>query len=185
MATQFRAERYRGYLRVLARVHLARAGPVRNKLEASDLVQDVLLQAHVAKGQFNGASAEEFAAWLQRILANKLVDAQRRFGRKKRDAALEGSLRETIGDSASRISTLPIADQTSPSQYVAKHERDLRLTNALDTLPEEQRTAVELRYLAGWSLPEIAKSMNRTKPSVAGLLRRGLQALRDELQALE
>ncbi len=41
MATEFRAEDYRSYLAVLARVHLARAGPVRNKVEASDLVDEI------------------------------------------------------------------------------------------------------------------------------------------------
>ena len=37
---------YRSYLMGLARVLLASAGPVRNKLDASDLVQDVMLRAH-------------------------------------------------------------------------------------------------------------------------------------------
>lgn len=181
---EFRAEDYRSYLAVLARVHLAKAGPVRNKLDSSDLVQDVLLQAHVARTQFRGTSAGEFAGWLRRILTNTLLDAERRYGRKKRDAALEESWRDAIEDSASRMLTLPARDQTSPSGYVAKRERELLLAAALETLPEEQRTAVELRYIGDWSLVEIAALMNRTKPSVAGLLRRGLQDLRARLKPL-
>ena len=179
MTPELRAERYRSYLIVLARVHLARAGPVRDKLDASDLVQDVLLQAHVARPQFRGGSAEEFTAWLRQILANKLIDAQRRYGRKKRDAALERSCRETVEGSASRmLMLLPAREQTSPSEYVARRERGLILAAALESLPEDQRTAVELRYLGDSSLAEVAAYMNRTKPSVAGLLRRGLRDLR-------
>lgn len=180
----FRAEHYRNYLITLARVRLAAAGPVRHKIDVSDLVQEALLQAHIARWQFKGKSAEEFAAWLRRILANKLFDAERRYGRKKRNAVLETSYRETIDESASRIRRLPVADKTSPSQYVARHERDLLLADALETLPIDQRTAVELRYLGDCSLDDIARLMNRTKPSVAGLLRRGLQALRERLAAL-
>lgn len=180
----FRVEQYRGYLIALARVRLAAAGPVRYKIDVSDLVQETLLQAHIAQWQFKGTTAEEFAAWLRRILANKLFDAERRFARKKRNAALEASYRESIDGSASRIQRLPVINQTSPSQHVARHERDLLLANALETLPEDQRTAVELRYLGDCSLDEISELMNRTKTSVAGLLRRGLQSLRERLSVL-
>jgi RNA polymerase sigma-70 factor (ECF subfamily) len=180
----FRAEDYRSYLGVLARVHLAKAGFVRNKLDSSDLVQDILLQAHVARTQFRGASAGEFAAWLRRILTNTLLDAERRYGRQKRNAALEESCRDPIEGSASRMLELPAREQTSPSGYVARRERELFLAAALDALPEDQRTAVELRYIGECSLAEIAVFMNRTKPSVAGLIRRGLQDLRVRLKPL-
>ena len=46
-------------------------------------------------------------------------------------------------------------------------------------LPEDQRVAVELRYLKGLSVPEIADQMGRTTVSVTGLLYRGTKALRE------
>jgi len=184
-SARFRIEDYRGYLVVLARVQLARAGILRRKLDASDLVQDVLLQAHVARSQFRGTSPGEFAAWLRRILTNALIDAQRRHGRQKRDVVLEESCHDAVEGSASRMLELPAQDQTTPSAYVARKERMLLLAEALDTLPEEQRTAVELRYIGDCTLEEIAAFMDRTKPSVAGLLRRGLQDLRARLTALD
>lgn len=179
--TTFRVEDYRSYLAVLARVHLAKAGIVRRRLDASDLVQDVLLQAHTARSQFRGTSPGEYAAWLRRILTNALVDAQRRHGRQKRDAALEVSCHAAIEESASNMNALPARDQTTPSGYVAKRERALKLAAALNELPEDQRTAVELRYIGECSLEEIGAFMDRTTPSVAGLLRRGLQDLREGL----
>lgn len=181
----FRSEDYRNYLTTLARIQLARAGPVRNKLDCADLVQEVLLQAHVAHAQFRGTTAEEYGAWLRQILANKLADAQRHHGRNKRNAALEATYRETLDSSASRMHTLPVAQQTSPSSHVAKQEWGLCLADALQTLPEDQRMAVELHYMGEYSLAEIAEQMGRTKPSVAGLLRRGLKSLREELASID
>jgi RNA polymerase sigma-70 factor (ECF subfamily) len=176
---EFQSADYRSYLRVLARVHLARAGMLRGRVDASDIVQDVLLQAHVAQAQFRGATGAEFAAWLRRILANTLIDAQRRHGRQKRDAALE-ACHQTIEGMSSRLSELPARDR-SPSQHLADRERALELAAALDSLPDDRRTAVELRYLGECSLEEIAAMMDRSKPSVAGLLRRGLEDLRGKL----
>lgn len=177
-------ERYRNYLVSLARIQLARAGPVRNKLEHSDLVQEVLIQAHTAREQFRGTTDEEYAAWLRQILANKLADAQRYFGRGKRDAALEATFRESLDGSAASMLVLPIKRPSTPTYNVVKQEQALRLADALQTLPEDQRTAVEMRYVGEYSLIEIAKHMQRTKASVAGLLRRGLQALREELASM-
>ena len=173
-------DRYRSYLIILARIQLAVAGPVRKKLDASDLVQDVLLKAYEAREQFNGTTAAEYAAWLRQILKNELADAQRRHGRKKRDAGKE----VRIDDSSTRLDQLA-ADQTSPSQHVAKLERTLRLAEALTALPEDQRTAVELRYIAELSQADVGVMIGRTGPGVAGLLRRGLSNLRKSLAPLE
>ena len=183
IAAGFRLEGYRNYLIALARVKLVTAGPVRNKIDASDLVQDVVVKAHEARRQFNGTTAEEYAAWLRRILANKLADAQRRYGRQKRDAALEKTIRVGIDESASRIDRIA-ADQTSPSQHVARQETALLLAEALTALPEDQRTAVELRHIEDLPLADIAALMSRTQPAVAGLLRRGLGNLRQRLAPL-
>lgn len=176
---------YRSYLIGLARVLLASAGPVRNKVDASDLVQDVMLRAHEREKQFKGKTPEEFMGWLRQILKNELIDKERHFLRKKRDAALEEVYQETIDKSDDRMIRMPVLKQASPSQYLAKHERQLLLAKALETLPEDQRTAVEFRHLGDWSQEQIAEFLNRTKPSVAGLLRRGLKALRQELKLLE
>ena len=179
----FRSEDYVNYLTTLARVQLAGAGLVRKKFDCADLVQEVLLQAEVSRAQFRGTTPEEFCAWLRQILANKFLDVARHYRRAKRDAALEVSYREVIEGSASRLVMLSMASQTSPSSYVDRHERGLRLADALATLPEDQRTALELHYLREHSLAEVASGMERTKPSVAGLLRRGLKALRERLEA--
>ena len=94
------------------------------------------------------------------------------------------SCSETIDSVAFRMNVIPAADQTSPSEFAARGERALLLATALAALPDDQRTAVELRYLGECTLEEIAQMMNRSKPSAAGLLRRGLEELRLKLVSL-
>jgi RNA polymerase sigma-70 factor (ECF subfamily) len=57
----------------------------------------------------------------------------------------------------------------------------VRLADSLARLPGDQRRAVELRHLQGLSLIEVGRTMNRTVAAVAGLLQRGLRALRNDL----
>ena len=175
------SESYRNYLMSLARIQLARAGPVQKKIECADLVQDVLLQAHAARAQFKGTTPEEYAAWLRQILANRLADVQKHFGRGKRDAALEATFRDSLDASAVGMASLAMGRLPTPTSNLAHQQRALALADALQELPEDQRTAVELRYLAEYSLAELAEHLQRSGPSVAGLLRRGLKSLREVL----
>jgi RNA polymerase sigma-70 factor (ECF subfamily) len=168
-------ERYRDYLHLLARLHLPPG--LRAKLDASDVVQQALLKAHEHRGQFRGQEAE-LPAWLRRILATTLTDAVRAFGAGKRDLALEQSLQ----DSSARLEAFLQAEPSSPSRHAVRQEELLRLAAALARLPDDQRTAVELHHLQGLSVAEVAGRLERTEASVAGLLRRGLKALRELLQ---
>ena len=109
---QFQPELYRSYLRVLARVALRSGGALKNKVDASDIVQEALLKAIVALPQFRGRTHQEFAAWLRAILANKFTDVAKHFAKQKRDVALEQSYLETLNDSADRFEALIAADVT-------------------------------------------------------------------------
>ncbi len=174
-------ERYREYLHLLARLRLP--PQFRGKISASDLVQETLLKAHQHQDQIRGQTEEERAGYLRRILANTLVDAIRRHKRNKRDPALEQSLEGALDQSSVRIESWLAASQSSPSSQAAKHEQLLRMAEALATLPEAQRAALELRYLQEppYSLAEIAQHLSRTEKAAASLLYHGLQKLRKRL----
>ena len=56
------------------------------------------------------------------------------------------------------------------------------MATALAGLPEPQREALVLQYWQGCTLAEIGAQLGRTPAAVAGLLKRGLKKLRQELQ---
>jgi RNA polymerase sigma-70 factor (ECF subfamily) len=172
-------EGYRDYLRLLARVQLSPR--LQAKVDASDIVQQTLLEAHQCRDQFRGQSEAERLAWLRAILAHVLAAAARRFSAGARDLGRERSLEVELALSAPRLEGLLAADQTSPSERTVRDEDLLRLAHALACLPPDQRQVVELHHLKGLALAEVAALMGRSRPAVAGLLFRGLNRLRELL----
>jgi len=171
--------RYRAYLHLLARLQLDRR--IQAKLDPSDIVQQTLLQAVKAQDQFRGRTDEEMAAWLREILAHNLANALRNLGRRKRDVAREVSMHAAVEQSSARLESWLAADQTSPSQHAIANEQAVRLANALASLPEAQREAITLHHLGGWTLQQVADKLVRSPAAVAGLIKRGLEALRVHL----
>jgi RNA polymerase sigma-70 factor (ECF subfamily) len=173
-------ERFRQYLVLLARAQL---GPqVQGKVDASDVVQQTLLEAHQKRAQFRGAGPGQLLAWLRRLLACTLADTLRTLGRAKRDPARERSLEAALDQSAERLAAWLIAEQSSPSEQADRNEQVARLADALATLPEPQREALVLRHCHGWSVADIGRQLGRTPLAVAGLLKRGSRQLRALLQ---
>jgi RNA polymerase sigma-70 factor (ECF subfamily) len=172
-------EDYRDYLRLLARLQLSPR--LRTKLDASDVVQQALLQAHESRDQFRGESEGERLAWLRVILANTLGAAARRYATEARDLDREHSLEADLALSSSRLEGMLAADQTSPSAGAARCEELLRLAQAMAQLPTDQQQVVELHHLKGLPVAEVAERLGRTRPAVVGLLFRGLKKLRSLL----
>ncbi len=143
-------ESYRSYLRLLAGLRLDPR--LRRKIDPSDLVQLTLLKAHEACERGEAVAEAGRAAWLRRILARTMADEVRRYGRDKRDAALERSLLAGLDESSVRLEAWLADDRSSPSQQAIRHEQLRALAEALDALPEDQRQAVELHHLHGCSV---------------------------------
>lgn len=169
-------DRYGDYLRLLARLQLDPR--LQAKLDASDVVQQTLLQAYEHRQQFRGGSEAELLGWLRTILANTMAGAMRRFAAEARDLGRECSLEARLAESSARLEAWLAVEQSSPSERAIRHEELLRLAAALTQLPAEQRQVVELHHLKGWPVADVAQAVQRTKPAVMGLLFRGLKKLR-------
>src|SRR5262245_47273526 len=122
---------YRSYLVTLARPQIRRR--LQGKVDASDLAQEAMLEAHRCFAQFRGASMPEFAGWLRGILAHRLAHHARRFlDAKARDANLERSLAVELENASSILDHGLVGPDSSPSEVAARHESNLLLSDALE-----------------------------------------------------
>jgi RNA polymerase sigma-70 factor (ECF subfamily) len=176
-------EDHREYLRLLAELQVD--GALQGKIDLSGVVQQTMLEAHRALPTCEFQDSDQMAAWLRRILAHNLADEIRKLRAEKRDVGRERSLEAALEHSSVRLQAWLAADQSSPSAPVRRQEQALLLSAALARLPGAQREAVILRHFHGRSLAEIAEQLGRSHAAVAGLLKRGLQRLRGELDDLE
>ena len=171
-------QRYRPYLEHLTGLRLN--GGLRQRVAPADVVQEVLTKMHTSLSDFRGRTEREFTAWLTQILRHALIDIARRHGCDGRDFERDEPLYQQTG--ATTIWHEPAADSPTPSQQLMQGEQVLRLFAALDLLPQEQQTAVRLRHLEGQSLHQISDEMGKSPAAVAGLIKRGIHALRLKLK---
>lgn len=169
-------EHFRNLLKTIARMQLNPGLQARS--DASDIVQEALLQAHRAIEQFPGTTDAEMVAWLKVILANTLAHFHRDQHRDKRDVAREQNIQAAVHSSSMRLERLLQDDIDSPSVQAVNNEQILHVATALEELPELKREAIELHHWYGWTLDRIAEHQNRGRSAVAGDIHRGLKTLR-------
>lgn len=171
-------ENYRAYLTVLAQRYLD--SRLQGRLDPADIVQVTFLEAQRDLASFRGHQIEELLGWLRNILRNNVASAhQKHLFTQKRSAGREISNSPT--DSRPALTDLAPAETTSPSQRLMRDEAAVYLANCLEGLPETQREALRLRYVEGFSLKQLSVQMNKSEMAVAGLLKRGLQTLRERM----
>lgn len=164
-------EEYREYLRILARRRVGRDLQVR--LDASDLVQEALLEAHRDFRQFLGQTEAELTVWLRQILVRNLADQLRHHQSQKRNFQREQPLAVLV-EQAHQSLAAPIS---SPSAQASRREHAVLLANALARLPEDYRSVVTMRHLEGRSFDEVAEVMGRSSGAVRMLWMRALERL--------
>ena len=167
-------ERFRPALVTIAEAMISPA--YRGDIEASDLVQQTLLEAHAGVATLRRLNEGQFFGWLRKALQNNLLDAvkhantqKHNVSRRVRESDLEGSF--------ARLEQVLAEEATSPSELASRNEQIATLLSALQELPDKQRMAVIMKHLQGLSLKEIAISLDLSESATAGLLHRGRQSL--------
>src|SRR6516165_7648724 len=113
----------REYLGLAARARVE--SWLRAKVDASDLVQQTLLEAHRGFGQFHGATEAEWLAWLRCILDHNAADFIRRYRGTKRQAGREVPLIGG-GGSTGHGCAEPAASDESPSAVAVRREGEMQ-----------------------------------------------------------
>jgi len=136
---------------------------------AEDLLQETLLTAFRTLGQLS--QPDKFRPWLLRIAQNAAIDAARKSGRKKRTPEMD-----ELKQRQDALTVVP------PDVEAEKTEMKQKVLAILRTLPEEYRLPLTLRFLVGADYETIQTQMGLTNGSLRGLLHRGVQRMRAELQ---
>lgn len=151
---------------------------LRAKIDAEDVAQEALLLAWQHLDQFRGDTAEEFAAWLRRILASQLARVFRHFqSTRARDLALERPLITPAG----HFWAEPAASWTSPSQAAVRVETSAHVERALASLPPHYRLVLIWHERQGMTFAQIGLSLGRSEQAVRKLWSRALLALHDAM----
>jgi RNA polymerase sigma-70 factor, ECF subfamily len=154
---------------------------LRRKVDASDLVQETMLEAYRDFDRFEGRTEGEWLAWLKKILRHNAADFVRRYqGTAKREAGKEVPFRDPA-DSLARGAPEPAAQQATPSQEFMQIDDDLRVTAALAELPPAYQEVIALRNLERLPFNEVADRMSRTRPAAQMLWLRAIRKLQEVL----
>lgn len=152
------------------------------KVDASDLVQQTLLDAHRDFERFRGQTDQEWLAWLRQILNHNACDAVRQYrAAGKRAVRREVPLNGNRSDDSREPTFEPASPGDSPSQMAIHNERELLLAEAMDQLAEDHREVIILRNIQRLSFDEVAEQLGRTRPAAQMLWMRAIQKLKSLL----
>ncbi len=159
------------------------APELRGKLEPGDVLQQVYVDVVRRIGEFEYRGPDSFFHWLKGILEAKLIDFRRYYHAGARDVAREIA----PGDRPSGYEALAAhaaIDSMTPSRVVAREEAESLLLAALAGLADDHRRVLELRYLKGYRLADIAAMMDRSPAAVQMLCGRAMRQLRAAIQQI-
>lgn len=172
-------DRCRNYVSFVARAQVETW--LRRKVDASDIVQQTMLEAHRAFDQFRGESEQEWLAWLKRILNNNAADFVRHYRTtQKRRVSREVPLERQVDGEEVRFE--PAAPIDSPSQLVMQYEDEIRLADAISQLSEDHQEVILLRNVQRLPFEDVAEQMNRTRPATQMLWMRAIKKLQQLLK---
>lgn len=174
--------RCRKYLGVVARAQVE--SWLQAKVDASDLVQETMLEVHRGMDGFAGRTEEEWLAWMRRVLTHNAVDFVRRYrGAAKRDVRHEVSLQHRPATGSGSFGIEPCDGEVSPSARAIGREDQFRLAEALADLPEDYREVIVLRNLQQLPFEDVATRLNRSRPAAQMLWMRAMRRLKEAMES--
>lgn len=162
------------YQRKLARL-LSRL--IRDPGEVEDVAQEAFIKAYRALPSFRGDSA--FYTWLYRIGINTAKNYLVAMGRRA-PTSTDVEAEEAEGQAGGEL----LRDINTPESLLLTKEIGDTVNAAIESLPEELRSAIQLRELEGMSYEEIAKLMDCPIGTVRSRIFRAREAIAERLKPL-
>lgn len=171
-------ERHRDALRRLVRFRLDRK--LAHRVDASDVVQDVLLEASRRLGDYINDPKVPFHLWLRQLARDRMIDLHRRHHAQRRDVGKEQRLNQPrFGDASSLdlAAQLP-DDELTPAAATIRKELEQRFLDALDLLEESDREIIVMRHVEHLGNSEIADALNLSQAAAGMRYLRAIRRLR-------
>ena len=157
---------------------------VQRRVDASDIVQDVLVEANRRLGEYLANPTMPFQLWLRHMARDRLIDAHRRH----RVASVRSLDREVPlgGGDADASRPGPAADladrELTPAAAATWHELERRFAAAVDALEEADRQIVLLKHFEHLSTAEAAEALGISTPAAGMRYLRAMRRLRSLLE---
>lgn len=135
---------------------------------AEDICQETFYKAYKSIHSFRDVEAT-FSTWLYTIARNTVLSELRKS--RTSDVYLEDTVQVPV-----------VSIDRLPEQQLLRNEREVLVRQAINSLPEKQRSALILREYEQMDYNEIATILDLTVSSVKSLLFRARQSIRAELE---
>jgi RNA polymerase sigma-70 factor (ECF subfamily) len=158
---------------------------LRRRLDASDVVQDVLVDAHRRLAEYLQAAGMPFHLWLRHLARDRLIDAHRRHRTAaRRSVDREQPLMKSNSEDQSALDLAALAcdRELTPAAAATHHELELRFQAAIETLDEVDREIVLMRHFEQLSNQETAQALELSEPAAGMRYLRAMRRLRTLLQ---
>jgi RNA polymerase sigma-70 factor (ECF subfamily) len=139
-------------------------------LSIDDVLQQTFTDAVLGIRRFVPKPGASFGGWLATIARRNLQDAIRMLEAHKRGGRSRPIRSADADESYDGLFDLLLDSTTTPSGHVARNEIGALLERAIDSLPQDHRTAVRMYDLEGRSVEDVAGALGRT-PGAAYMLR--------------
>jgi RNA polymerase sigma-70 factor, ECF subfamily len=153
------------------------------RVDASDIVQDVLLEANKRLKEYLRHPAMPFHLWLRHLAKDRVIDAHR-FHRRAQRRSLDreqAQLPAWAGDSSVQLLAHLLDPDRTPASAALQQEMERRLRQALDALGEDDREVIWMRHYEQLGNQEVAAALGLTEAAASMRYLRALRRLRAEL----
>jgi RNA polymerase sigma-70 factor (ECF subfamily) len=174
-------DRHREALRKMVNMRLDRA--VAARVDASDVVQDVLLEASQRMSDYVKNPSMPFHLWLRQLAKDRLIDMHRRHrAAQRRSVDREQRLNANYSDQSSLDLAGQLRDhELTPAAATIRRELETRFMTALQDLAEDDREIILMRHQEHLSNSEVAEALSLSQPAAGMRYLRALRRLREIL----